>query len=129
MPELKNRVMEKISDMSEKELIILLDALDRPDRLTEKRRYSRIPYSTSAEYASRTVKGWGELKDISVGGLFMVLDPARNPLFLGQEIALRVPHPKKGKKIKLRGEIVRATPEGVGVEFTAPEAFENSGHP
>ena len=116
-PAIKNRVLAKIKGMSDKELMVLLDALDRTDRFTQKRKYERIPYSAPMEYVSHTVKGWGELKDIGVGGLFMAVDPARNPLFLGQEVAVRVPRPKRGKRLRLMGKIVRATSEGVGVEF------------
>lgn len=126
----KNRVLQKIEDMSDKELMVLLEALDHPDRFTEKRKCERLSYPTSAEYVSRTVKGWGEIRDISVGGLFMYLDPARNPLYLGQDVVMRVRHPKKGKRIKLRGKIIRATSAGVGVEFViGVKNHRDSDHP
>jgi Tfp pilus assembly protein PilZ len=54
------------------------------------------------------------IQDLSSGGVF--IRTARQ-LPLGGEIAMTIPLPDSRKTLKATGEIVRTSPQGVGVEF------------
>ena len=54
------------------------------------------------------------VQDVSSTGVFVVTS---RKLSFGQEIALTFTFPQTGQTIKATGEIVRITPEGVGVEI------------
>lgn len=115
--EKKNRLMDLISGMSEEEVQILLQKLENHETLSDKRQYSRFPYTVSVDFATPTTRGSATLRDISIGGLFLEVDPSQNPFSVGNSLLLRVPYPNKERQVKIRGRIVRATLKGVGVEF------------
>ena len=53
-------------------------------------------------------------KDISFGGVFI---ETSTPFSVGQEISLTFPIPNQQKHIKITGEIVRISDQGIGVKF------------
>ena len=57
------------------------------------------------------------LRDLSVGGVFIETMPLESSFVMGQEILLRIPYPNREKCARIRGNVIRATLEGVGVEF------------
>ncbi len=54
------------------------------------------------------------VQDVSSTGVFVITS---KKLDFGQEIALTFTFPQNGQTIKATGEVVRITPEGVGVEI------------
>ena len=54
------------------------------------------------------------IQDVSSAGVFVITSKKLN---FGQEIALTFTFPQNGQTIKATGEVVRITPEGVGVEI------------
>lgn len=115
--EKRTRLMDMISGMSDDEVQVLLQKLENHEPLGDKRRSSRFPYTISVDFSTPTSKGIARLRDISIGGLFLEVDPSQRPFSVGNELVLRVPYPNKEKHVKIRGRIVRATLEGIGVEF------------
>ena len=115
--EKRTRLMDMISGMSDDEVQVLLQKLENNDALSDKRQFSRFPYTISVDFVTSTAKGSAKLRDISIGGLFLEVDPSQRPFSVGRELVLRVPYPNREKQVKIRGRIVRATLEGVGVEF------------
>lgn len=115
--EKKTRLMDMISGMSDDEVQGLLQKLENHETLSDKRQFSRFPYTVSVDFTTSTTKGAAKLRDISIGGLFLEVDPSQRPFSVGKELVLRVPYPNKEKNVKIRGRIVRATLKGIGVEF------------
>ncbi|MBW2001037.1 MAG: PilZ domain-containing protein [Deltaproteobacteria bacterium] len=54
------------------------------------------------------------IQDISTGGVFI---ETHMPFTVGQEVSLTFPLPNYQKHIKVVGEVVRSTTQGVGVKF------------
>jgi len=54
------------------------------------------------------------IQDISTGGVFI---QTHMPFTVGQEVSLTFPLPNYKKHIKVVGEVVRSTSQGVGVKF------------
>ena len=64
----------------------------------------------------RTMEGTfqARVQDVSSTGVFVLTS---KKLSMGQEIALTFTFPQTGQTIKATGEVVRITPDGVGVEI------------
>ena len=64
----------------------------------------------------RTMDGTfqARVQDISSTGVFVLTS---RKLSMGQEIALTFAFPQTGRTIKATGEVVRVTPDGVGMEI------------
>jgi len=54
------------------------------------------------------------IQDISSGGVFI---QTHMPFTVGQEVSLTFPLPNYQKHVKVMGEVVRSTSQGVGVKF------------
>jgi len=78
-----------------------------------KRIYQRKPYSGHIFYVAKNGFNEGRLKDFSHYGLF-IITKARLPV--GEVIAIALPY-LKNKNIKVRGQILRRTKEGFGIEL------------
>ena len=78
-----------------------------------KRIYQRKSYSGDIFFIAKNGFNEGRLKDFSYYGLF-IITKARLPV--GEVIIIALPH-LKNKKIKVRGQILRRTREGFGVEL------------
>jgi hypothetical protein len=109
--------MDMISGMSDDEVRVLLQKMEKRGAPSDKRQFSRFPYTVSVDFTTLPVKGNAKLRDISIGGLFLDIDPSQSAFSVGRELVLRVPYPNKEKLVKSRGRIVRTTAKGVGVEF------------
>lgn len=113
----QKRLMEIISEMSDKEVQDLLCDLENEDRETDKRHYPRFPYVASVEYMGSQTRGKVTLRDISISGVFLNVEPSCHFFSVGQELLLRVPYPDKDRFVRIRGRIVRVVSNGVGVAF------------
>ncbi len=107
------RLIELIKDMSEEEQRALLKELE--ERLFEgKRKQERKPFLMAVDYSTQDHVYKDFIQNISAGGVFI---QTHMPFSVGQEVSLTFPLPNYKKHIKIIGEVVRSTPQGVGVKF------------
>jgi Tfp pilus assembly protein PilZ len=98
--------------MSENELRPLLKELEQR-AFKGKRKHYRKPFFTAVDYATQDGVYKDFIKNISAGGVFI---ETCMPLTVGQEISLTFPTPNQ-QHIKIIGEIVRISDQGIGVKF------------
>ena len=107
------RLLELIKNMSQDERLALLKELE--ERLfKDKREHQRKPFFMVVDYSTddRVYKDY--IQNISAGGAFI---ETRMPFSVGQEVSLSFPLPNYQKYIRIAGEVVRISPEGIGVKF------------
>jgi Tfp pilus assembly protein PilZ len=78
------------------------------------RKHPRKPYRKVVFFVSKSKNYKGLITNISRGGAYIITS---NKFYLGQMIQLVIPGDKKKKDVKLKGWIVRLSPEGFGVRF------------
>jgi len=78
------------------------------------RKHPRKPYRKVMFFASKNKNYQGLITNISRGGAYII---TRNKFYLGQMMQLVIPGDKKKKDVKLKGWVVRSSPEGLGVRF------------
>jgi Tfp pilus assembly protein PilZ len=78
------------------------------------RKHPRKPYRKVVFFASQSKHYKGLITNISRGGAYII---TRDKFYLGQMIQLVVSGDKKKKDLKLKGWVVRLSPEGFGVRF------------
>ncbi|MBW2004406.1 MAG: PilZ domain-containing protein [Deltaproteobacteria bacterium] len=71
-----------------------------------------LPYAVDYSTQGHVYKDF--IQDISTGGVFI---ESHMPFTVGQEVSLTFPLPDYQKHVKALGEVVRITPQGVGVKF------------
>ena len=113
----RDRLIEMISDMSDDEVQALLSKLEEDELSEEKRRHYRMPFTATVDYVGSPLEGSAMLRDLSIGGLFLEVDPSQGSFFVGQELTLSIPYPDGKKHIKIQGKVVRITRQGIGVVF------------
>jgi len=107
------RLIELIKNMSEDEQRTLLKDLEgRP--FEGRRKHVRKPFLMAVDYSTQDHVYKDFIQDISSGGVFI---QTHMPFTVGQEVSLTFPLPNYQKHIKVIGEVVRSTPQGVGVKF------------
>ncbi|HHP7235387.1 MAG TPA: PilZ domain-containing protein [Desulfobacterales bacterium] len=84
----------------------------------ERRRSLRQPFERYIFCATEALFFQGELKDYSRGGLFI---KTNKPLPVGTIVTLALPY-LEDKKNKCKGQVIRKTPEGIGIEFFSDPA-------
>ena len=93
------------------------DSLDRPvKRGIESRRYPRKACSLYVKYAVHRKIYPGEIKNISLGGVFLKTNE-NDGLDVGQQLQLAIPNRKKGSVIKRHARVTWSNNSGFGVEF------------
>jgi Tfp pilus assembly protein PilZ len=108
----KTRLMNLINKMTEEQQAELLNLLEwKPE---EQRKYPRKPYFREVDYATNNQVFRDFIQNLSAGGMFI---ETRELFCVGQEITLVFSLPDCGKPVKIRGEIVRHGPQGIGVAF------------
>jgi len=107
------RLIELIKSMSEDEQRTLLkDLEERP--FEGRRKHVRKPFLMAVDYSTQDHVYKDFIQDISSGGVFI---QTHMPFTVGQEVSLTFPLPSFQKHVKVIGEVVRSTPQGVGVKF------------
>jgi Tfp pilus assembly protein PilZ len=107
------RLYELIEDMSEDEQLTLLK--ESEERLSNgKRKHERKPFFMVVDYSAEDRLYKDYIQNISVGGVFI---ETRMPFRAGQEVSLCLPLPNYQKYIKITGEVLRISPQGIGVKF------------
>ena len=93
------------------------DPLDRPiERGIESRKHQRKDCSLYVKYAVHHKIYPGEIKNISVGGIFLKTNE-NDGLDVGQSLQLAIPNRKKGNVIKRYARITWSNHSGFGIEF------------
>lgn len=83
-----------------------------------KREHYRKPFFTVVDFTTRGHAFKDFIKDISPGGVFI---ETSIPCNIGQELSLTFALPNCQKHIKITGEVVRITLQGIGVKFGMPK--------
>jgi hypothetical protein len=81
----------------------------------------RKPYSSHIFFVAKNGFNEGRLKDFSRSGLFI---NSKARLFVGDIITMALPF-LKGNKVKCKGQVIRRTKEGFGIELFRNRSFEN----
>jgi Tfp pilus assembly protein PilZ len=78
------------------------------------RKHVRKPYRKVMFFGSKSKTYQGLITNISRGGAYII---TRNKFYVGQFIQLVIPADKNRKEVKLKGWVVRLSPQGLGVRF------------
>jgi hypothetical protein len=81
----------------------------------------RKAYSGNIFFVAKNGFNEGRLKDFSRSGLFI---NSKARLFVGDIITMALPF-LKGNKVKCKGQVIRRTKEGFGIELFRNRSFEN----
>jgi len=108
-----DRLIDVIKKMTEHERDILLNSVKR-NHFKEKRGKPRKANPVFLDYTFKNRVFQGFIHDISVGGVFIGTGES---IPVGQEILALIPLPNSPKSIRVRGDVVRNTPNGIGVKF------------
>ena len=93
------------------------DPLDRPiERGIESRKHPRKPCALYVKYAVDNKTYPGEVKNISLGGLFLKTNE-RDGLEIGTAVQLAIPNRKKGSVIRRYARVIWSNRNGFGIEF------------
>lgn len=113
-----NHIFKLVIDMTDQQQKSLLEKLE--ERVTkserkDRRGHSRKPCLVPVDYKvnGRNFKGY--ILDISAFGVFI---ETSDYFFGGQEIIMAFSVPNYQKQLKLAGEIVWSSQQGIGVKFT-----------
>jgi len=90
-----------------------------------KRKHTRKPLLTVVDYATQGHAYRDFLKNISAGGVFI---ETSLPIAIGQELSLTFALPTHRKHIKITGEVVRISPQGIGVKFKVAKQHREAGN-
>ncbi len=111
--QVSSRLFELIEKMDESQLAFLLEKAEELHG-KKKRVHDRVACLITADciYQNRAYNHF--VKDISLGGVFIETpdSPAE-----GEEISMTLSFSHHSKPFKITGEVVRATPNGIGVQF------------
>ena len=87
-----------------------------------KRVYQRKPYSGHILFTATNGFNEGRLKDFSRSGLFI---NSKARLSVGEIMTMALPF-LSGKKVKCKGQIMRSTNEGFGIELFMDRSFSKA---
>ena len=108
-----DRLIELIKNMPEDEQRTLLRDLEEKP-FEGRRKHARKPFLMAVDYSTQDHVYKDFIQDISTGGVFI---QTHMPFAVGQEVSLTFPLPDYKKHVKIVGEVVRSTTQGVGVKF------------
>ncbi|MEA1878411.1 MAG: PilZ domain-containing protein [Bacteroidota bacterium] len=112
-PNLTSRLVELITDMPEDKQQALVKDLEK-ETSRSARKHHRKPFIMVVDYMMQDRMYKDFIQDISAGGLFI---ETNKPFPIGQNVILTFPLPDYQEHIKITGEVVRSTPQGIGVKF------------
>ena len=114
-PTITHQLFQLITGMSEDERRTLLKLLKEGALKSKcRRQYFRKPLHVPVRYATKGAPSNGFIQDISLGGVFVL---SRAAFSVGQGLAIAFSPPSIEKTVWIAGDVVRVTPEGVGVRF------------
>ena len=85
----------------------------------DKRINQRKPYSGHIFFTAKNGFNEGRLKDFSKSGIFI---NSKARLSVGEIISMALPF-LSGKRTKCKGQIMRSTKDGIGIEFFRDRSF------
>ena len=108
-----SRLLNLVLDLPIEKQLELLEIMDQMQQ-DKARKHTRRAWKVAVEYSTgdRVMRDY--IKDISSGGVFI---ETKMPLAVGQELNLKFPLPNYRKLVKVAGEIIWTSPEGIGVKF------------
>ena len=108
-----DQLIERIKRMTLENQEVLLHELDgRQDR--KRRQHDRKNFFMTVDYVVQDRYFRDFIQDVSDTGVF--IKTSQNVL-LGQQILMTFMSPDNQKPFKISGDVVRVTPEGIGVKF------------
>lgn len=119
-PTVTERLISLISEMSERQRIALLEALEKKLKI-ERRNYDRKACFTFVDLASQDRACREFIKDISEGGVYI---KTPEPFSVGEEVVMTFSLPNSQEHLKVTGRIVRIDDRGIGVEFRIESPLE-----
>jgi len=112
------RLMNRIYQMTHEERLSLLNQLEHDffarETSLEERSFERKPCTIAVDYADIDRVFTDYIRDISPSGAFML---SKHGFQLGEEVFLRINFPEEQNPFKIPAQVVRTTPEGVGLKF------------
>ncbi len=96
----------------EKEIEHLKNSIN--NLVNDKRNSYRMSYIAKLCYTSLDSFGEEYSRNISTSGMFL---ETMDPFYIGQDVLLSIPFTGAEKYAKIKGEVVRITPHGVGIKF------------
>ena len=114
-PTITHQLFQLITEMSEDEKRTLLKILKRGALKGKcRRRYFRRLVHMPVRYTSRDGLCRGVIRDISLGGVFILSRKVFSP---GQSLSVSLCPANFEKTVWITGDVMRVTPEGIGVRF------------
>ncbi len=86
----------------------------RDDESPERRRHTRKPFRLYVKLTCDQVSNRKKARDISLSGIFV---EGVDNIAPGKEVQLSLPFSNQGGHIKMKGKVVRATKDGIGIHF------------
>ena len=112
-------VVEYVRGMPEEERQLLLRALFEEElEGSGERVFKRIPVFVAANYVVDGRAYQDFVRNVGAGGVFI---ETLEHFSVGQKVSLTFSLPSDPRVIKIKGEIIRTTPMGVGIEFKMAE--------
>jgi len=109
-------IIPKLSEVQARNLLKFLEKWEQSG-VTEKRNYPRKQNLVTV-YNSNQFWAWTDLiQNLSCSGLYI---ETQLPLYVGQGLSMTFSLTDSEEEIKIKGEIVRADSNGIGVEFDEP---------
>ncbi|MDJ0887742.1 MAG: PilZ domain-containing protein [Desulfobacterales bacterium] len=107
------RLFELITDMDFEEQMSLLEELEKK-QTRKTRKHKRRNTHLTVYYATHDRAYRDVIQNISPTGVFI---ETAEPFNVGQEILLNFTPTRHAEPVKVRGQVVRITDEGIGVKF------------
>ncbi len=107
------RLFELITDMDFEEQMSLLEELEKK-QTRKTRKHKRRNTHLTVYYATHDRAYRDIIQNISPTGVFI---ETSEPFNVGQEILLNFTPTRHAEPVKVRGQVVRITDEGIGVKF------------
>ncbi len=110
--EATSKLIRTILKMPAEKIIALLNEVE--EKHHQNKRETRIPYSAEVSFSVNDKFYSGYISNVNSNGIFIETEIEFTP---GEKLTLSFEPPGGGSHIKITGEIVRVTEEGIGVSF------------
>jgi Tfp pilus assembly protein PilZ len=111
--EIRDSIFDMVSRMSDEEMLALSKEL-KERQYIERRKYNRIDFFTIIDYSAGDQYYRDFIQDMSNSGVFI---KTSQKFSTGQMIRMIFMSRDNQKPFKINGEIVRVSPDGIGVKF------------
>ena len=123
-PTMTHQLFQIITEMSADEKRMSLKILKGGSLKSRcRRQHLRKLVHLRVRYASKDGISSGVIRDISLGGMFIL---SRKAFSLGQGIQVAFSHADLGSVVWTAGDVTRVTPEGIGVKFRSMNRIQKT---